>query len=288
MFHATSQSLNEMKATPNLSDPANITEIKHHADGTVGKALNILDIVENFGKPVRFVQIMKHSPYPKPTTFRFLQTLTRQRMLALNPDTGHYSLGVRLMRLAHSAWKQASLAPIAAPFLDQLSKKTGETIHLAQLDGAQVLYLDKRNAIRPVSMFSDAGKIGPAYCTGVGKAMMAFLETDARKNLIAQQSFFKYTENSITSAQQLEAELKQIRSARISFDREEHEPNIICIASPILTPSGRVIGGISITSSTNRVSLENLQDYSDDLKSTADKIGEAAFQWMFPDTGGNI
>lgn len=71
-------------------------------------------------------------------------------MLTLDPDTGTYALGVRLVRLAHAAWAQSSLAPIARPYLDDLARETGETIHLAQMDLGQVLYVDKRNAAKPV------------------------------------------------------------------------------------------------------------------------------------------
>ncbi|MDX1738007.1 MAG: IclR family transcriptional regulator, partial [Alphaproteobacteria bacterium] len=144
-------------------------------DGTVGKALRILDLVAEFGMPVRFNDILEKSPFPKASTYRFLQTLTNQGMLSYNEETQKYHMGIRLVRLAHSAWKQASLAPIASSAIDKLSAQTGETIHLAQLDNGQVLYVDKRNAKSPINMFSDAGKIGPAYCTGVGKAMVAFL-----------------------------------------------------------------------------------------------------------------
>ena len=84
-----------------------------------------------------------------------------------------------VLRLAHAAWATSSLAPIARPYLDELSAETGETIHLAQMDGGQVLYVDKRNATKPVEMFAQAGKVGPAYCTGVGKAMLAFMPPEA-------------------------------------------------------------------------------------------------------------
>ena len=71
--------------------------------------------------------------------------------------------------------RNPALPRLARPHLDRLSAALGETIHLAQLDQGQVLYVDKRNAAQPVEMFSQAGKVGPAYCTGVGKAMMAYL-----------------------------------------------------------------------------------------------------------------
>ena len=100
-------------------------------------------------------------------------------MLVHDRESRSYNLGIRLVRLAHSAWKQASLGEVARTHLDSLAERVGETIHLAQLESGQVLYIDKRNSAAPVEMSSYPGKVGPAYCTGVGKAMLAFLdETD--------------------------------------------------------------------------------------------------------------
>jgi len=70
-----------------------------HQDGTVGKALDVLDMVARHGRPVRFSDLLAQSDYPKATLFRLLQTLANQGMLSLDPDTGTYSLGVRLVRL---------------------------------------------------------------------------------------------------------------------------------------------------------------------------------------------
>ena len=158
-----------------------------NSDGTVGKALDVLDMVALVGRPVRFGELLTKSAYPKATLYRFLQTLTNQGMLAYDEDRSTYTLGVRLVRLAHVAWTQSSLAPLARPYLDDLAAETGETVHLAQMDMGQVLYVDKRNAIKPVEMFSSAGKVGPAYCTGVGKAMLAHLPED---KLAAARRFY--------------------------------------------------------------------------------------------------
>lgn len=162
-------------------------------DGTVGKALDVLDQVASFGRPVRFSELLDRSLYPKATLHRFLQTLTNQGMLAFDPDRQTYAPGIRLVRLAHAAWTQSSLAPVARPHLDALSQKVGEMVHLAQLDHAQVLYVDKRNAARPIEMYSEAGKVGPAYCTGVGKAMLAFLEEGELQRLLPQQSYHRFS-----------------------------------------------------------------------------------------------
>lgn len=255
------------------------------SDGTVGKALDVLDAVAAHGRPVRFSDLLADSAYPKATLYRFLQTLTHQGMLRYDEERGTYALGIRLVRLAHAAWSTSSLAPIARPYLDELSAETGETIHLAQMDQGQVLYVDKRNAAKPVEMFSSAGKVGPAYCTGVGKAMLAYLDDAALEAAIARQSFHRFTPETLDTPDKLKAELAAIRARGHAFDREEHEPGIICCAVPILSRSGRAIGAISVTSTTARTSLGALEAQAGRIKDIASKIASAAEDWRFPEQG---
>jgi DNA-binding IclR family transcriptional regulator len=252
-------------------------------DGTVGKALAVLDRVAAFGRPVRFGELLDDSPYPKATLYRFVQTLTSQGMLSFDPERQTYAPGLRLVRLAHAAWDQSSLAPVARPYLDALSADIGETVHLAQLDGGQVLYVDKRNAREPIEMFSQAGKVGPAYCTGVGKAMLAWVEPEALERALSQQSYHRFTDHTLTSPRDVEAELARIRARGHAFDDEEHEPGIICIAVPILTPQFRMLGALSVTTSTTRNDLAGLAKLAPQLRATADDIAREARNWRFPD-----
>lgn len=252
-------------------------------DGTVGKALDVLDMVAATGHPVRFTELLATSAYPKATLYRLLQTLTHQGMLSYDPDRQTYALGVRLVRLAHAAWATSSLAPIARPYLDELAAETGETIHLAQMDTGQVLYVDKRNAAKPVEMFAQAGKVGPAYCTGVGKAMLAYVSDEALDRALQRQSFHRFTPHTLDTPAKLRAELDAIRSRGHAFDREEHEPGIICCAVPILTRTGRVIGALSVTSTTARTTIEALESGAQRIKDTAARIATEAESWRFPE-----
>jgi IclR family KDG regulon transcriptional repressor len=254
-----------------------------HSDGTVGKALSVLDQVASFERPVRFSELLETSDYPKATLYRLLQTLTHQGLISLDPDWGTYSLGVRLVRLAHQAWRQSSLAPIARPHVEALARALGETVHLAQLDSGQVLYVDKRNSSNPVEMYSEAGKVGPVYCTGVGKAMLAWMPEPEQMRIISQQSFHKFTAKTFTNAKALKAEVSNIQIRGFAFDDEEHEPGIICVAVPILSQTGRVMGGLSVTSTTSRHSLKTLQDLVPQIKTTVGRIAEDAELWRFPD-----
>ncbi|MEM8787352.1 MAG: IclR family transcriptional regulator [Pseudomonadota bacterium] len=253
-----------------------------HVDGTVGKAMDLLDAVAAYGGPVRFSDLLAQGAYPKATLYRLLQTLTHQGMLAHDPDRNTYTLGMRLIRLAHGAWAQASIAPLARPCLDKLSAKLGETVHLAQLDAGQVLYVDKRNAKTPVSMFSDAGKVGPAYCTGVGKAMLAHLPDPELDRALKAQAYHPHTPRTLISADMLRGELTEIRRSGVSFDREEHEPGIICVAVPILNTAREPLGALSITSTTLRHDLTDLATLAPDLQATAQDIAARLQPWAFP------
>lgn len=254
-----------------------------HSDGTVGKALDLLDAIAVVGRPVRFAELLAEGRHPKATLYRLLRTLARQGMLSYDPDAHTWRPGLRLVRLAHAAWTQSSLAPIARPWLDRLSAETGETVHLAQLDGGHVLYVDKRNAARPIEMFSQAGKIGPAYCTGIGKAMLAHLDPRDLDEAMRRQAFHRFTPHTLTTPEGLRAELQAIRADGLAFDREEHEPRIICVAAPILSARGRVLGALSVTSSTDRRALEDLASLAPDLRRTAACIAADAEAWLFPE-----
>ncbi|MEM6408939.1 MAG: IclR family transcriptional regulator [Pseudomonadota bacterium] len=251
--------------------------------GTVGKALNVLDQVAAFGRPVKFSELLESSEYPKATLYRLLQTLLQQGMIAHDEGSGAYTLGVRLVRLAHQAWRTSSLAPLARPYIDALSLEIGETVHLAQLDHAQVLYVDKRNAAVPIEMYSQAGKVGPVYCTGVGKAMLAWSPLPEQTRIIEQQSYHRFTDNTLTSRSALRAELDIICSRGHAFDNEEHEPGIICVALPILSQTGQVLGGLSVTSTTARHSLDSLAQLVPHMKTAVGRIAEDAESWRFPE-----
>ena len=110
---------------------------------------------------------------------------------------------------------------------------------------------------------------------------MAFMDDKARAHALKQQSYMPFTKRTHTSAESLSRELDEIRRDGIAFDREEHEPNIICIAAPILSNS-RVIGALSITSTTQRLSLDELKKFKPALLKTAGEIGTTAAEWQFP------
>lgn len=197
-------------------------------------------------------------------------------MLRLTESTHRFAVGYRLMQLAHKSWNQASLKDAAAIPMTQLNHVTRETVHLAVLEGYQVLYVEKRESERALNIYSSVGKLSPAYCTGLGKAMLAFLPEFEITRALQAQSFERHTSKTITDAKKLMAELIDIRDRGYAFDLEEHEDDIQCIAVPILSKSGSLLGGLSVTAPTYRVDSAQLADWADIVCEAAQQISDAA------------
>ena len=254
-------------------------------DGTVGKALLMLDIIADAEQSLRFNNILALSPFPKATTYRLLQTMTSQAMLSYDAESQKYSLGMRLVRLAHHAWKQASLGPIASPYLNQLASEVGETVHLAQIENGQVLFIDKRHTSQRFETLAQVGRIAPAHCTGVGKVMLAYMPPERQDYALQRQTYIKFTNTTITNKEALLDELATIKREGVAYDKEEHENGIISIAAPILMSSGQVMGAISIATSTSRHTLEDLTQYRRVLDATTKAVSAEAELYLHPTSG---
>ena len=271
-----------MASSRRKPQPAATGEARLPGDGPVTKSLMLLDAFAEAEHPLRFSDLKERLPFPKATLHRMLKSLVDERMLTHNETLGSYQLGPRLIRLAHAAWSNGSLVDVARPVLDQLHAQLGKTIHLAQLDSGQVLYLDKRIGNRGLAMFSRPGKVGPAYCTGIGKAMMAYLSDEALDACMQRQSFARFTPTTLTSRQALVGELEQIRARGHAYDREEHEPGIVCIAVPILANNGALFGGLSATTPGSVDMLSQLDELAPTLKEAARVIAADAAMRMAP------
>lgn len=253
-------------------------EPRRNADlvSPISRALHLLDIVAEAGGPVRFADVQRASPLPKATLSRLLHQLVEEGMLTFEAETQRYRLGLRLVRMAHAAWESASLVEAARPVIDRLASVLGTTVHLACLEGGQVLYLDKRVPRPTIRMFASPGRIGPAYCTGVGKAMLAFLPPAERAEAIRRQSFYRHTDKTLTTPEALARVLDEIHDRGFAYDDEEHEPTVICIAVPILARAGAVLGAVSATSTTHVTSLAGLRDKLPVLQEAAAEIAAGA------------
>ncbi|GAB3879000.1 IclR family transcriptional regulator [Terrabacter terrigena] len=190
----------------------------------------------------------------KSTALRLLQTLEKHGFVQRRGDPPEFTLGLRLVELSQTLLEELDIRQVARAQLMRLGAETGETIHLALRDGAQVVYLDKVESIHPVRMYSQVGARADAYCTGVGKVLLAYTDPASWP----QMDMRRFTDNTITSREEMLQAAKEIRQEGWGWDEREHEDSIRCIAAPVFGPGGAVAAAVSISVPTSRLSAEQL------------------------------
>ncbi|TYL47976.1 IclR family transcriptional regulator [Marinomonas sp. IMCC 4694] len=239
-----------------------MTETNTKSGGSsLDKALSLLQEVCKTPYPLRFAELVDKTDLPKATAHRTLTSLTEKGLIRFDDTTQLYHPGYGLLELAHQAWSKIDVRDIAADQMKHLWSETGETIHLAVLDRGEVIYIDKMESQKSLRLFSAVGKKGPAYCTGVGKAMLAFLSEEQLTKAIQEQSFTQHTATTLVNETMLRNELIKIRESKISLDLEEHEEGIQCAASVILNHRNEPIAALSITAPKFRVDDARFQHF---------------------------
>jgi IclR family transcriptional regulator, acetate operon repressor len=249
--------------------------------GTLGKAIDVLEIIASSHEPLRFTDLLALSNQPRGTLHRQIKNLIDEQLLAVNRDQT-YELGLRLLRFASKSWSRNRFREIAEPIIRRLHSETGETVHLGVLSGAEVIYLDKVESKQSVRMYSQIGNASPTYCTGVGKAALSTLDDDKVRTLLAKTVFKKHTATTLSGVDALVLELADIRRSGLSYDREEHEPGIHCVAAPVSSRDGTLAAGMSVTAPAFRVSMKQLEDWSGLVREAAQALSEEVDARMSP------
>jgi IclR family transcriptional regulator, KDG regulon repressor len=230
---------------------------------TLDRALTILELVAE--KPRRITDIATELDVHHSTALRLLHTLRNHGFVHLEEDK-RYRLGSAVFRLANQALEVIDLRDIAKPHMVELSRRTGETVHLAILQEHQVVYVEKVEALHPVRMYSRIGATAPLHCSGVAKAVLMAADDSQRKMLLDGYEFLQHTPRTLTSEEALFAELTESADRGYTRDNEEHEPGIHCVAAPVRSADGSVVGAISITAPSSRVSGDELLGFVPDLR----------------------
>ena len=185
----------------------------------------VLDAFEGPGR-LTLAQIVRRTGLPRSSAHRMLERLVQLRWLRRSGRD--YELGMRLVELGSLAVHQDRLVRAAAPLLGELHRATGLVVHLAVLDGPDVVYLDKIGDRAIGAIPTRVGGRQPAHCTAVGKAILAYCDHDAEVDLRVRK-----TKYSISTSSQLAAELAKVRAHGVAFEREESLLGFGCVAAPI-------------------------------------------------------
>lgn len=213
-------------------------------------------ILREFGKhntQLGVSQLARRVGVGKSTAHRIIWTLVEEGLLEKVDDTGLFRLTTTMRSLGASAETAQRLHEAATIPLDQLRRKTSGTLHVAILDGADVLYIERREGPGAIPVFRAVGSRNAAHVTSSGKVLLAFLPADRQRQLVQGMRLTPKTPRTITSRTEFLDELARVRRQGYAENRGESQSGMCSIAAPIRDPLGQVVASVSVAEHVEHV-----------------------------------
>ncbi|MCF8010505.1 MAG: IclR family transcriptional regulator [Clostridiales bacterium] len=225
-------------------------------------AHNVLELLEYLcstsQKTFSVTELSKIFNTNKTAMYRMLRVLTKRGYLRQDEQTGQYMLDLKLLELGASVTDKVGLLEAVSPYMERLARETGETVNLAVLYNTKVVYIHKIESSHFLRTDLRVGTTVPAYCSALGKAMLAWLSAEEVKGKFGSEDFVSYTPKTLKNMDDFENELKQIIEQGYALDDEEYIPGIICIAAPVLNMQKEPIAAVSVAGPCLRMTEDNV------------------------------
>lgn len=208
---------------------------------------------------------------PRSTVQRLLQPLIAYRLVAQGESDATYRLDWGVARLGASYLDALDIRRMAHPILVELSRMTEETVYLVIPDLPYVVYVDKVDSRYSVRMHAAVGARQPAYCTGVGKAILAYVDSAALRATIAAGTP-RHTPHTLTTLAEICADLEITRQRGYAIDNTENETDVRCCAAPIFDYTGSVAASVSVAAPVTRLAQNRVEEISTMVTSAAREI----------------
>ncbi len=245
---------------------------------SIERAFAILEEVARSRDGVTLAELSKRLGLHTSTVFHLVQTMVARGYVRQMREGRRYRIGRPLFALAAAARDEIELISLATPVLEHLSAVTGETGHFGVWSGGSVVVLAKTPGAGAFQMASSVGPLRPAYCTGLGKALLAALAPSQLEHYLATTELRPLSPHTTVEPERLRRQLEEVRRDGIAFDDGEFDPEVRCVAVPVRDFTGRVAGALGISGPIWRLSLARLQECAALVRAAADGLsGELGF-----------
>ncbi|WP_158885794.1 IclR family transcriptional regulator [Amycolatopsis anabasis] len=200
-------------------------------------------------------ELARRTTLPKSSVHRLVGHLVAHGLL--ERERTSVRLGLKLFEIGQLATRQRGLVDSARPHLADLREATRNTVHLAVLEGTEVVYLDILRGADAPNLPSRIGGRFPAHATGVGKAILAF-SPDSVLDKVLAAGLPRIGPRTITAPGLLRRQLTKVRAEGVAYEREESRTGVICAASPVLDRGGRAVAAISLSGWSNRMRVDRI------------------------------
>jgi len=232
---------------------------KEKTDYVIQSVYHALDLLEQFNGDVDelgVTELSKRLKLHKNNVFRLLATLESRNYIEQNKVTENYRLGLKTLELGQTFIKQMGLLRQSRPVLERLVKECNETTYVAIMKEFQIVYLDVVETDMTVRVVPRVGAQLPAFCTAAGKVQIAYMSDEELANYLPAKELKRFTPNTITDRNELK---KRIAELGYAIDNEELDIGVRCIGAPIRDYTRRIIGAVSISGPSMRLSDERME-----------------------------
>lgn len=231
----------------------------------VPAVIRALDILELFlDRPQLSARdVAERLDLPRTTVHELLVTLVaRSYLISVPGQPVQYRLGLPLFQLGAAFAGRLDLVREAQGVARDVAAACDEAVHVAVLDGADVVYLVKVDSTHPVRMVSGVGLRLPAHCTAVGKVLLASLDRAALDTVLAKGPLTAMTPESITDPDRLRAHLEGVRAEGVAVDNGESDTAMRCVAAAVRDHSGATVGAMSVSAPIIRWTPQAYEDWT--------------------------
>ncbi len=245
---------------------------------------NAIDVLSLFEEEPSFTikELQEETHMNRTTLYRILYTLRHQGVLELDPETGKYHLGMKIVHLASLLLQRMDIKTIAHPYLCRLRDSTLETVHLVVLSNNLAAFVDKVTAKEDINMGSYIGWTAPLYATASGKLLLSSKEDEWINSYLKKTEFSKYNKNTLSVEEVIKKNINEIRKRGYSTDSEEMVEGLTCYAAPVKNHIGEVIAAVSISGATSRMinnkekNIQELLNYTNQITDSINKIPQGS------------
>lgn len=238
-------------------------------DSTLAKGLAVMEWMARQARACRVTDVALAFGMARSNAHRTLQTLVECGWAVQDADTSAYRPSLRLFELGAMVSEAADIGALLRPHLAALAQASGETIHLAVLDGAEIVYLDKFDSPLPVAAYSRIGGRAPACCVASGKAMLAAARLDAAALRALFGTLQPHTPHSIVDFDALQAELERSRARGYAENREEWRLGVCGLGVPVFDARGTAVAAVGMSVPSIRFARTQARELSDRIMACA-------------------